>query len=242
LAEFLIAKGANTEVKDKDGRTLGNMAVTQQLFEACKNGHQKDVEKLLTEGADIHGQTSCGYTPLHLAAEAGHTNVVKYLIEKGAAVNSKEGTDSPLLLASMKGFKDVVELLIAAGVHVNARNSFGITPMKYATDRGHTAVVELLMAKGAGSKPAQPIIVCSQCKTTYRIGVDTVAVSLDDVLSSGQTLVFGSVPSSMPILVDHSDPATPKEIIQESKAKILKYGPTSGWCCKKCGMGHVNRM
>jgi ankyrin len=37
----------------------------------------------------VSAETSAGYTPLHQAAQQGHNNVVRFLLEHGASPNTK---------------------------------------------------------------------------------------------------------------------------------------------------------
>jgi ankyrin repeat protein len=48
------------------------------------SGNAKDIETLITLGADVNSIGEDGYTPLHYAAEQGHLDVVKVLISNGA--------------------------------------------------------------------------------------------------------------------------------------------------------------
>lgn len=68
---------------------------------------QEEVVKLLVEhGASVNVQSQNGFTPLYMAAQENHDNVVKYLLSNGAnqslatevRVFSKEGFSSPLFL------------------------------------------------------------------------------------------------------------------------------------------------
>jgi len=64
-------------------------------------------------------------TPLALAAEAGHLNVVKLLISSGADIDArKSGYVSPLQAASMNNHLDVVEYLLASGADPNRNYIF----------------------------------------------------------------------------------------------------------------------
>ena len=57
-----------------------------------------------------------GATPLLIASEQGHGDVVRQLLEGGAAINqSKEDGATPLYAASEDGHRDVVDILLKHG-------------------------------------------------------------------------------------------------------------------------------
>lgn len=43
---------------------------------------------LLEYGADVNAQSRQGFTPIHLAADQGHTDIVALLIHNGADANA----------------------------------------------------------------------------------------------------------------------------------------------------------
>jgi ankyrin repeat protein len=71
-----------------------------------------------------------GYTPLAYAAQQGCLEIVKLLVESGAAVDASEEYShwTPLLRASQNRHADVVRYLLASGADVNVRASLGQTP------------------------------------------------------------------------------------------------------------------
>ncbi|TGL88781.1 hypothetical protein EHQ68_09090 [Leptospira congkakensis] len=87
-----------------------------------------------------------GLTPLHYAAEYGHLDLVKKLIEKGADVNAesgtfsefgaKEGYQTPLHLAVKYGHIEVAKYLISKGADINARTYRHYTIMTIAWKKG----------------------------------------------------------------------------------------------------------
>ncbi|KAF5336989.1 hypothetical protein D9611_003112 [Ephemerocybe angulata] len=61
---------------------------------------------------DINQTDEYGYTPLHLACDRGHLEVVKLLLEKGADKSLKDPDEfTPLELAEVAGRSDIVALL-----------------------------------------------------------------------------------------------------------------------------------
>jgi ankyrin repeat protein len=80
---------------------------------------QKIIGDLLDHRADINLTDQLGQTPLFLAVEANHANIVKYLIDHGAELNRANAVgDTPLakamVLEADKG-PTIVQLLRAAG-------------------------------------------------------------------------------------------------------------------------------
>ena len=90
-----------------------------------------------------------GFTPLHLAAARCRTNVVEFLLEKGADVERKSKDGSrPLHLAAQEGCTNVVTMLLARKAKINARDDQGRTPLKRAADWGQNSTVEFLRQRG----------------------------------------------------------------------------------------------
>ena len=65
--------------------------------------------------ADVDKVDDKGCTPLIMAAQNGHMEVVRFLVEEGKADVDKATTDdgsTPLLLAAQKGHTEVVRFLV----------------------------------------------------------------------------------------------------------------------------------
>jgi ankyrin repeat protein len=81
IVKFLVAKGANVNAKD----ALDNTA----LHNAAGGGHKNITEFLISNGADINARSKGsffrkGKTPLGLAVDADHKEVVELLKQHGA--------------------------------------------------------------------------------------------------------------------------------------------------------------
>ena len=115
------------------------------LFKAAWTG---DVTTLRNTNADVNAKDALGRTPLGIAAEKGHAEVVKFLIENGAEVNITDSSDNtPLIFIIHKtGNLEITERLLERGAIVNAQNRTGETALMYAAWRGHSEIVRLLLA------------------------------------------------------------------------------------------------
>ncbi|ULT95282.1 hypothetical protein L3Y34_004185 [Caenorhabditis briggsae] len=88
-----------------------------------------------------------GWSALLNAAHGGHVDIVRLLIEAGAAVDQPDLMGwSPLMWAVYKNHLDVVDLLINSRAHVNLIDEEdGLTPLIVASGRGFSQIVERLI-------------------------------------------------------------------------------------------------
>ncbi|XP_062817506.1 ankyrin-1 isoform X9 [Anolis carolinensis] len=146
---------------------------------AAQENHLEVVKFLLENGANQNVATEDGFTPLAVALQQGHENVVAHLINYGtkgkvrlpalhiAARNDDTRTAAVLLqndpnadVLSKTGFTplhiaahyenlNVAQLLLNRGASVNFTPQNGITPLHIASRRGNIIMVRLLLDRGA---------------------------------------------------------------------------------------------
>jgi len=99
------------------------------------SGHASRLRVLLAVGADGSRKIDLdGWTVLYTAAQEGHDDIARMLIEAGADVNKAENDNwSPLHIAVRKGHESVVRTLIEAGAAVKKTTEDRCTPLYIAT-------------------------------------------------------------------------------------------------------------
>ena len=96
-------------------------------------------------------------TPLHKAAETGDLAAMRGLLAKGAKVNARSGHMTPLHDAVTSAQVEAARLLIDNGADINEQGFSRCTPLHYAAALGNTAMVQLLLQKGANPEPGTAV-------------------------------------------------------------------------------------
>jgi ankyrin repeat protein len=130
------------------------------LHWACTEHSQKHVQLLLQYGANVESIDQSGCTPLLIAAQYGHVDLVAMLLRRGHAngLAVDKSLDTALHWAAYKGSMAVCGVLTFLVPQLSYRtpDAFGQTPLHLAALRGHTSVVRYILANlhytaGAGT-------------------------------------------------------------------------------------------
>jgi ankyrin repeat protein len=132
------------------------------IHTAARQGKLKEVRRQLAWGVNVNERHFFTRDTLLIeAADNGHLDVVKLLIENGADVNLKgEAWYGPLHAAAAKGHIEVVKILLENGADINIFHQN--KPLHNAAMNGHIEVAEILLAHGAdinakGTDEAAPL-------------------------------------------------------------------------------------
>uniref|UniRef100_A0A8B9H256 Ankyrin repeat and sterile alpha motif domain containing 6 n=1 Tax=Astyanax mexicanus TaxID=7994 RepID=A0A8B9H256_ASTMX len=91
-----------------------------------------------------------GNTALHFASASGHEQLVRFLLRKGASVDSRNNYGwTPLMQAARFGHLNVAHILLENGAEINGRNRLGASVLTMAVRGGHAHVAKLLLENGA---------------------------------------------------------------------------------------------
>ncbi|GJQ67948.1 Wtrw [Trypoxylus dichotomus] len=169
---------------------LNNAAKVHALTTSPNNNHESVLHcavranavacvRLFTaEGADVGQVEYSGMSPIHLAADLGHVQCLKIMLEaKGNNVNAKtrERDLTALHLAADGGYVECIEVLLEKGADTNVKNHRGQTPLHLAARAQAYDCVELLLRKGG----ADPNIADYDRRTALHAAVGKAARSYD---------------------------------------------------------------
>ncbi|XP_063908779.1 ankyrin repeat domain-containing protein 17 isoform X5 [Zophobas morio] len=140
MVHLLLGQGANINAQTDETQETA-------LTLACCGGFTEVADILLKGGADIELGAS---TPLMEAAQEGHLDLVKFLLENDANVHAQTQTgDTALTYACENGHTDVADYLLQYGADLEHESEGGRTPLMKACRAGHLCTVQFLISKGA---------------------------------------------------------------------------------------------
>jgi len=163
LAPFYLAVNYNSlyviDVINKSQRQYDNeqslflrLPETSELFIAAQNNNCDRARELLSiSRCDINKPTGVMQaTPLLIAVQHGHTQMVKLLVQHGAHINqhNQKGVFA-LLLAAQLNHIDILVFLLKNGADVEQQTSDGCTALISASALGHAQIVKTLLYANA---------------------------------------------------------------------------------------------
>jgi ankyrin repeat protein len=150
IAELLFQHGARAEI---DTTNPFKKRLVPPIFRTIRAGNTAATKLYLANGADPDVTYDLGdlqvCTPLQLATQLGHMEIVRALIDAGAQVHRNEhGSRTPLWIACHLGLDTIVALLLRHDAH---KTGTGVDEcLKVAVRNVNASIVRQLLDEGAG--------------------------------------------------------------------------------------------
>ena len=143
VVRALIAEGVDIDAQDQ---TCSN-----PFLYGCINDDLELVTLMAEAGADLKRLTRMGGNGLTPAAEKGHLDVVRYLLENTRInVNLTNNLGWTALIETIilgdggPIRQQIVELLLAHGAKPSMPDPWGVSPAELARERGYTEIADIL--------------------------------------------------------------------------------------------------
>ncbi|XP_053321248.1 diacylglycerol kinase iota isoform X4 [Spea bombifrons] len=123
-------------------------AEEQDLVEAVIAGNLAKVTECCNKGASLRIQGPEKRSLLHVAAAAGHTDIVIYILQQGPEdlleLTDRSTGETALHKAALRGHRRICQLLVEAGSCVVKKDATGKTPYDKAQEAGYSDLASYL--------------------------------------------------------------------------------------------------
>jgi ankyrin repeat protein len=232
-AKYLIDNGADV---NKPHAIYGSVP----LHYSSMNNNVKLVDYLLQQGAESTFTQPERWSPLFLAAQEGHVNVVKRLLENEkvrATINEKDKRGLTSLTISAKNGKvETMNILMTFGADAMLEQREKATPLFFASQEGHLKAVETLLENSQGRLSID------------QANIDGVTPLLISAQKGYLQIVKALVEAGANLVRSDSLMQTPLSIASfANQWDVVKYlqeqqtAKIGGLFCAKCGKLAVNR-
>ena len=139
----LFDNGAYADTFDYDGKSALHLASSAGQFETAS--------LLISQRAQVNTRDRWGNEPLKEAISNGHVKIVDMLRQHGASLSPECSTELELKLYSLAAQGDLsgVKNMVESGICCNSAGHDRQRAVQVAAERGHTTVVDYLVAMGA---------------------------------------------------------------------------------------------
>ncbi len=150
MMELFVRHGADVNYVSVRGE--------QALMHAAWKGRAEAIEWLLAHGATIN-RSGPEWSALHYAVFAGHEQLSRLLVDRGADINARSPNGSSvLMMAAREGHQSLARLLLERGADPDATNEHGDDALDWALRRGHVRIAQELSTKERFAEVAREVV------------------------------------------------------------------------------------
>ncbi|MBR9983376.1 MAG: ankyrin repeat domain-containing protein [Wolbachia endosymbiont of Homalodisca vitripennis] len=166
----------------------------KKLFSAIGKGNFQKVKECIKEieykqiKNEVLNYERYYIKPIHHATRSGHLNILEFLCNSGADVNTtNQHLSTPLHTAAIYDKLEIAKFLLDRGANINATDYQGCTPLYLASNYCYLDMVKLLLCRGADAS----------IQSRYgKTALDVVGDARKDECSSSEIQKIESVLSS----------------------------------------------
>ena len=155
VVNAMIERGVNPHARDTTGGTAvllassqGYVSIVRALTDPDLGLHTELGDNGLVRferKANVNDQDFVGLTPLMMAVDGQHYDVVNLLVDRGADLNLKAKNGFTALMMAVKGGdKNIVEYLLVKGADKSLKAESGKTALDFAEQDNSTELIALL--------------------------------------------------------------------------------------------------
>jgi ankyrin repeat protein len=125
-------------------------ALENNLMVAASRGLNNEIERLISKGADIDGESNEGATPLIFAVANNQLSSVKILLSHNPNIDKITSSgETPLIISVKNQNLNIAEVLIRGGAKIDLADKNGATALHYAAITGDFEMADMLLYYGA---------------------------------------------------------------------------------------------
>ncbi len=176
MVQLLMLKGADKDAKDGNGWTpLHTAALANQATSA---------QALLAGGADVSIRCDTrNMSVVHLAAQKGHVDILRAVIEHGADVEATDDDQATALHYCAEA--EAIDFLVEAGANIEAKDGEGCTPLHCAAAYLSIEALTALLEHDANINAQDNVLGNSLYRAAANAGEQGAADVVDFLLRSG---------------------------------------------------------